>query len=47
MKFLSKLRKFAKIRTLIGLFLIGVLFLVLGTLALRAPKTEKLTADHH
>lgn len=45
MKFLSKLRKFAKIRTVIGLFLIGVLFLVLGTLALRAPKTEKLTAE--
>lgn len=45
MNFLSKLRKYAKIRTVIGLFLVGALFLVLGTLAVRAPKTEKLTAE--
>lgn len=45
MNILSKLRKYAKIRTLIGLFLIGVLFLVIGTFALKAPKGEKLTAE--
>lgn len=45
MNFLSKLRKYAKIRTLVGLLVIGILFIVIGTFVLKAPKAEKLTAE--
>lgn len=45
MSYLAKLRKFAKLRTVIGLFLIGAFFLTIGILALRAPQAERLTAE--
>lgn len=45
MNILAKIRKFSKLRSLLGFFLVGVLFLVIGILAVRAPKAETLTAE--
>lgn len=45
MGFFTKLKKYAKVRTHAGFLLVGILFIVISTVIIFAPKGERLTAE--